>query len=220
MRKSLYSLMLDDGVVAAIDRLAYLENTTRSGLVNRILAEYASYTTPEQRIREAFGSIRALLDTEESLRLVTEPSETLLSLRSALLYKYNPTVRYSVELYRTESGDIGELRVSLRTQNVALLAAMDRFFRLWNEVEGQYIPACRAAIEGGKYLRVLSPRAKRPNAAPALSPTDVGALITRYIRTFDRALKLYFEDPENTRRAVAAIDESYLAYVHASEVLI
>ena len=31
--KSVYSLMLDDGVVAAIDRLAYLQNTNRSGLV-------------------------------------------------------------------------------------------------------------------------------------------------------------------------------------------
>ena len=157
MSKHLYSLMLDDGVVAAIDRLAYLQSTTRSGLVNRILAEYASYITPEQRIREAFGSMRHLLDGEEELRLLTEPSETMFSLRSALLYKYNPTVRYSVELYRTEEGGIGELRVSLRTQNIALISAMMQFYCIWDGIERAMLsapPECRA--EDGKYSPKIS----------------------------------------------------------------
>ena len=90
--KNVYSLMLEDDVVAAIDRLAYLQNTNRSGLVNRILAEYASVVTPEQRIRETFSRITALLGGQDSFRLAA-PSDTMLSLSSALLYKYNPTVR-------------------------------------------------------------------------------------------------------------------------------
>jgi hypothetical protein len=40
--------------------------------------------------------------------------------RSALFYKYDPSVRYSVELYRGSSGD-RELRVSLRRKLAAVL---------------------------------------------------------------------------------------------------
>lgn len=221
MSKNLYSLMLDDGVVAAIDRLAYLESTTRSGLVNRILAEYASYVTPEQRIREAFLSIRHLLDGEEELRLLTEPSETMLSLRSALLYKYNPTVRYSVELYRSEGGGVGELRVSLRTQNEALIAAMMRFFRIWDSVERAGLssaPNCRAGE--GKYVRVLALRARHTLPSVALTPAALGELIMRYIRTLDRALKLYFRHLEDMSMAVAAVEAVYTEYIRSSEILL
>ena len=221
MRKSLYSLMLDDGVVAAIDRLAYLQSTTRSGLVNRILAEYASYITPEQRIREAFGSMRLLLDREGEIRLLSEPSDTMLSLRSALLYKYNPTVRYSVELYRTEEGDAGELRVSLRTQNEALIAAMMRFYRIWDSVERtrlQAPPDCRASA--GKYLRVLTPCNRYTASTAQLTPNALGELIVGYIRTLDHALKLYFRHLEDTEAAIAAVEAVYTEYIRSSEILL
>ncbi len=216
MSKHLYSLMLDDGVVAAIDRLAYLQSTTRSGLVNRILAEYASYITPEQRIREAFGSMRHLLDGEEELRLLTEPSETMFSLRSALLYKYNPTVRYSVELYRTEEGGIGELRVSLRTQNIALISAMMQFYCIWDGIERAMLsapPECRA--EDGKYSRVLTPRMRR---AVSLTPSLLGELIVAYIRVFDRALKLYFRHLEDGGAAMRALEAVYADYIRSVEI--
>ena len=47
MKKSLYSIILSDEVVNEIDRLAYKANTNRSNMINQILAEYVSYTTPE-----------------------------------------------------------------------------------------------------------------------------------------------------------------------------
>ena len=51
MANSVYSIVLNDAVVEAIDRLAYQNGTNRSSMINRILAERVSYTTPEQRIR-------------------------------------------------------------------------------------------------------------------------------------------------------------------------
>lgn len=218
--KSVYSLMLDDGVVAAIDRLAYLQNTNRSGLVNQILAEYASYVTPEQRIREAFGRISALLEGQDSFQLAMQPSDTMLSLRSALLYKYNPTVRYSVELFRTPEGEVGELRVSMRTQNSTLTEYMMHFYRLWARIEEAHIGhvACRAAE--GKYSRRLSVRENRRAGVAAVSPETLGELIAAYIRTFDRALKAFFRLLDDPAAAARELDDIYTRYLHASSMIV
>lgn len=210
--KSVYSLMLEDGVVAAIDRLAYLQNTNRSGLVNQILAEYASYVTPEQRIREAFGRISSLLEGQDSIQLAMQPSDTLLSLRSALLYKYNPTVRYSVELFRTPEGELGELRVSMRTQNSSLTAYMMRFFALWEEIEEAHLGPVNWRAADGKFSRRLALRENR-SADATVSPETLGELIAAYIRAFDGGLKAYFrrlDDPSAAAQEVEAIYTDYL----------
>ena len=47
MKKSVYSLVLMDDVVEAIDELAYSMNTSRSNLINQILAARVSLLTPE-----------------------------------------------------------------------------------------------------------------------------------------------------------------------------
>ena len=40
MAKSIYSLLLDDDVIALVDRMAYAQGASRSALINRILAEH------------------------------------------------------------------------------------------------------------------------------------------------------------------------------------
>ena len=47
--KNVYSIVLSSDVVDKIDRLAYERGTNRSNMINQILAEYVSYTTPEKR---------------------------------------------------------------------------------------------------------------------------------------------------------------------------
>ena len=54
MSRSVYSLVLSDDVIRAVDRAAYAMNTSRSNLINQILAEYVSYTTPEKRMKDIF----------------------------------------------------------------------------------------------------------------------------------------------------------------------
>ena len=52
MSKSVYSVVLMDDVVDAVDRLAYEAGTNRSNMINRILAEYVQLATPEQRMQD------------------------------------------------------------------------------------------------------------------------------------------------------------------------
>ncbi len=220
MKKSVYSLMLDDGVVAEIDRLAYLQQTNRSSLVNRILAEYASYTTPEQKISQAFDRISALLDGQDSIRLAVQPSDTLLSLRSALLYKYNPTVRYHVELFRAPGGALGELRISMRTQNSRLTAYLGCFYQLWMTLEQAQLGPISYHVADGKLIRPLAVQENRATSVSALSPATLGELIASYIRTFDRALKAFFSRLEEPGIAAREVEQIYDTYRQSTPFLI
>ena len=61
MKKTLYSLMLNEEVVREIDRMAHRMGTNRSALINQILADYTSVMTPERRIENIFHEIEQLV---------------------------------------------------------------------------------------------------------------------------------------------------------------
>jgi len=61
MKKTLYSLMLNEEVVREIDRMAHRMGTNRSALINQILADYTSVVTPERRIENIFHEIEQLV---------------------------------------------------------------------------------------------------------------------------------------------------------------
>ncbi len=192
MAKSLYSLMLDDEVVSEVDRLAYTQGTNRSSMVNRILADYFSCMTPEKRIHTTFSEIERWMDSISGFRLQMAPSASIMSIHSALCYKYNPSIRYTVELFRETDKVAGELRVGFRTQNRQLIDAFNGFLQIWSQLETVYIGKhfqnltvpCR--IENGHYCR--------PFLAPSehMNSEQLGQAIAQYIRMFDAVLKVYF----------------------------
>lgn len=198
MGKSVYSLVLSDEIIREVDQLAYRNGTNRSNMINQILADHVSVSTPEMRMREIFDRMeKLLLDTDfghNAFQLQSLPSDTMFSLRSAISYKYNPTVRYNVELYRQneEDGAFGELRVNLRTQNQNLIQALDGFYSRWQRIEATHFPDVHAASNEGKYARKLKLRF-RTEPDDSLSGLTVGEVISNYLNTFDHALKVYFE---------------------------
>ena len=135
MKKTLYSLMLNDEVVREVDALAHRMGTNRSNLINQILAEYVNYTTPERRINDVLSTIQQLMSPSRDFVPFFAPNTYSMSLKSSLEYKYRPTVKYEVELYRAGGDSIGELTVIFRTQSTALIQAMTSFFRLWKRIE-------------------------------------------------------------------------------------
>lgn len=207
MNKSVYSIVLSDDVVAEIDRLAYREGTSRSNMINQILAQYVSYTTPEKRLSDIFSKAVELVDSMDQLQVMLQPSDTHLALKSALRYKYNPTVKYSVELYKN-SDALGELRVTMRTQSRDLIDCMNGFFTLWAAVERSFLsfePPC--SIGAGRYSRTLR-RPETPQTGEAL-----GQAIIDYVETLDKCMKLYFAalpaDSDPTRK-IAQTYEDYM----------
>ncbi len=190
MGKSLYSLMLMDDVVKEVDRLAFLRGTNRSNLVNQILAEYLSMTTPEKRIGNIFRHIENSMNRERVIVPFFDGNNSTMLLKSSLEYKYRPTIKYEVELYRIPRGAIGELTVTFRTQSESLIEALNRFLGIWMSLEEHYLPKYFGGngtdyrIGGGKFVRGIHLRDDRD-----YSDESVGDAISAYIRNFDRLIK-------------------------------
>ena len=190
MKKTLYNLMLNDEVVREIDARAHRMGTNRSALINQILAEYVDYTTPERRINDVLSAIKALMQPSRELVPFFAPNSFSMSLKSSLEYKYRPTVKYEVELFRGREESIGQLSVVFRTQSMALINAMTEFFRLWKQIEDAHLrPLTGARIDyalyDGKFVRSI--------AAPDkdCSTDELAGALSEYIKLFDKLMKAY-----------------------------
>lgn len=213
MKKTLYSLVLNDEVVREVDALAHRMGTNRSNLINQILAEYVNYTTPEQRINEVLSAIEALMAPSRELVPFFSPNSYSMSLKSSLEYKYRPTVKYEVELYRGAGEQIGELTVLFRTQSMALIQGMTDFFRLWKQIEDAHLqPLTGAKIDyalyDGKFLRSI--------AAPDKDCTtqELASALSDYITLFDKLLKGYLAD----RYSPHEIEGAYCSYLNNAPI--
>lgn len=190
MKKTLYSLMLNDEVVREVDALAHRMGTNRSNLINQILAEYVNYTTPERRINDVLSTIQQLMSPSRDFVPFFAPNSYSMSLKSSLEYKYRPTVKYEVELYRAGGDSIGELTVIFRTQSTALIQAMTSFFRLWKRIEDAHLaPYLNApvsyALYDGKFVRSIS----MPDVD--CSAEELAQALSEYIKLFDKLMKGY-----------------------------
>lgn len=132
MKKNMYSLMLAEEVIREVDKLAEQNNTNRSNLVNQILAEYVSLTTPEKHIQNIFEIIGNMMGNRGNFLLYSQPNDLTMSIKSSLKYHYRPTIRYEVEMYRTPKETIGQLKIIFRTQSPELLVELTRFFKIWD----------------------------------------------------------------------------------------
>ncbi len=213
MGKSVYSIVLDDIVVERIDEIAYRSGTNRSGLINSILAERTGCITPEMRMREIFSRVEQALEP----RFLPQPqsSDSVLLVKTALRYRYKPTVRYTVELFRSFTGCVARLKVALRSQSPGLTALCAEFFEYWQELERRY----RSELFEGD-----APSGAMPNGYTRfffaagnkiLTDEEISSGITAYIRSFDMALSACVEE-ENIRSAAARCEALYLEYLTAA----
>ena len=215
MGKTLYSLMLNENVVREIDILAHKSGTSRSNLVNQILAEYVNYTTPERRISDVFNAIEQLMMPSSEIIPFFAPNSQSMSLKSSLEYKYRPTVKYEVELYGGTTNSIGRLSVIFRTQSQSLIRDMTDFFRLWKQIEDAHLPKAsgrKAEYElyDGKFVRSISLPERDCTAE------ELAKAISSYIELFDKQMKYYLCG----RADAGSIEIAYYNYLMNTAILI
>ncbi len=209
MKKSVYSLVLSDDVVALVDRAAAKRGVSRSSFIDEILARELCCQTQKMRIREIFGQMEELMEST-SMRLKAPPSDVQMSLLSSLSYKYNPTMRYAVELTHKTEGVIGAIKISCRTQSAAFLSALSEFFYLFAGLERTSAP------RGVRFTEDGNGRITRYLAVPEghlYSPAETGKAISAYISMFDRALNTYFSYLPDTEHAARSAAGVYAAYI-------
>ena len=200
--------MLNDEVVREVDALAHRLGTNRSNLINEILAEYVNYTTPERRINDILSTIQELMQPSGDLIPFFSPHSYSLSLKSSLEYKYRPTIKYEVELYKGSGDTIGALSVLFRTQSPALIDAMTDFFRLWKSIEDAHLaPRLSAKVDyalyDGKFVRTITVPDKN------CSSDELASSLAEYIRLFDKMMKGWLTG----RYDAHAIEAAYYSYL-------
>lgn len=212
MQKNVYSIVLMDDVVTEVDRLAYQAGTSRSNMINRILAQYSKMDTPEQQMQDIFAAINTALKKQNILQPMLSTSDVMLNLRSALLYKYNPSVRYVLELYPHNGAQMGELRVNLRTQNPNLLICLTQFYRVWTKLEKASLqgPERDVKIENGRFTRRLQTPKGTVNTAL------YGRALADYVSLFDICLKTFFDHVDDPQIALLATEQIYKDHLDAA----
>ena len=209
MKKNMYSLILSEDVVKEIDRLAYENGTSRSNFIDGILAEYCRMVTPEMRIKNIFDRV---LDNLEGSRLLPskEPNSGIMTLRTSLEYKYHPTVKYDVQLFRKRGHAFGQLKVWMRSQNPEVLRVLGEFFNLLADIEEKYSvapPSKRGvySFDGSKFIRTfVLPESKEYEAE------DIADSINLYVQTVDDLLNGFFQGKYAT---TLDMEKDYLRHV-------
>ena len=212
MKKSVYSLVLSDDVVKAADAMAYAAGLSRSSFINSVLAEAVSYVTPEKRMNDIFSEIAQLMDIG-TFKVKEQPSDAMLSIRSAVQYRYKPVIRYSLELFRDFEKTIGRLKVSFRTQSQGLISDFESFLGIWIGLEKQYMlkyfpEGISYTIEAGKFTRTLCLPPDKKN----ITNEEAAQAISGYIKIFDDVLKVYFANIGDPSAAALAA-QRYREYV-------
>ena len=201
MKKAVYSLVLSEDVVDAVDRMAYARGTSRSNLINQILAEAVGYVTPERRMADILHTLSQQMTG--MFQLQEQASDGMLTIRSPLRYRYKPTIRYRVELYRQPEQALGVLHASFHTQSKALIADANAFFARWaaGEVAHGLCSQEDFSIEDGCWNRVFRIRTENQ-----VSAQELGEKMGLYIKQVDAALKAYFAQLPDREAADQAVD--------------
>ena len=207
MKKTLYSLMLNDDVVREVDLLAHQRGTSRSSLINEILADYVEVMTPERWINQVFKTVEQLLAPSRELVPFFVPNTSSMSVKSSLQYKYRPTVKYEVEFHSLSNDSNGELSVIFRTQSGELIRAMTNFFRLWKQTEDRWLTAHNLSprqyeLYDGRFVRSLSV------AEQDLNHPKMAQSIVDYVETFDRLMKAYLANNLTPEQLSDAYDQA------------
>lgn len=218
MKKSMYSLMLADEVVKAVDAMAAEQGTNRSNMINQILAEHLSLTTPEKHVGQIFDVIGNLMGGRGDYRMYSEPNNLTMSIKSVLRYHYRPTIRYEVEMQRSFTTTMGQLKILFRTTSSELLLELTRFYKLWIQLEGIYLHGYfgdnppRYGMEPGRFTRTFAIYGEG-----AYSDDEIGDAIGNYVATFDEILKGYLSGEYKT---TSDMESRYLSYLNSGVRLI
>ena len=195
MAKNLYSVILSEELVSLVDELAKKNNTSRSNQINNILANYFSYTTMDMQIDSILGFINNMLSKNDEFQFLENNCDRQLSVKTSLDYKYNPSLKYSIELYKNLVNDsIGDLKIIYRISSPELRVKLERYFNYIISFESSVNPTLvKTSMYEQKFIRQFY-------IEQDLNFTydEIAESITEYVNNIDRTLKKYLNDKYTT----------------------
>ena len=172
-------------------------------MIEKILADAVRYETPEIRANSIFDEIERLISRSNSMRYLAQPSQYMASIMSALDYRYNPAIKYSVELFPS-SDHLGQLKVTLRTQNAILINLISDFYSYYTYLEKKYYnPNARYLYDGVKFTRLFDfPKVN-------ITTKELAEKLTLYVKDFDELLNVYFNNLTNEKNLLYIVEKKF-----------
>lgn len=189
MTKNIYSLLLSENSVRAIDKIAAKRNMSRSAVIDEILSRYTGTENSDNFFREIWSETESLFSRAETMKFVNNAQTNMAQVITSLPYKYNPKVRYTLEL-SDEPDVLCYVTLNTRTQNPLLSAVFGTFYARLAQLEDKYLDNVSAKMLDGKYVSVLHGQLSRTH--------ETSLQITEYILTLDGMLRAFICGDEDT----------------------
>lgn len=210
MRKSIYSLVLPEELVAGIDLQAQAKNRSRSQFIEEILAGHLSLNTPQTSVNRLLEDIYEELGRESGLEMLARNKGNAIQMRASLRYKYSPKVKYIFDVKSRRNAFDGLLKIIPRTQSDSFMNLLVKFFDELNVYERaslQDLPSRQVALweplsrngysfDGSRFMKpILMGDMKSPG------DEEASKRVSAYIRCVHDAIDLFFKLHENPQTA-------------------
>ena len=218
MRKSLYSIMLANDIIDAIDKLANQSEVDPSYILNQILAEYLSIKIPQMNMKEVFDLIELNMNKSSFFKVNASLNDCMIYVKSPIEHEYRPALKYSVEIFEDNDIKIGKLKLIYRTYDMHALSRFNHFIDIWISLETHYIHkyfpknSLQYEVDNGRFVRnLMIPKDLKPTTNEILSQG-----ISDYIKELDELLKLYLSNIDFDAKE---IEKKYVEYVSKGIIL-
>lgn len=134
MAQSIYSVLLQECLVEAVDALAEDKQMSRSQIINEILSERFEMFTPDYKSNQIMDIVSERLNGNERLHLISIAKGSSIQYRMKVPFKYNPKIRLMMIMNSKDSDCVATLKITSRTTNKAFKACLWQFFKAQNEV--------------------------------------------------------------------------------------
>ncbi len=195
-------------MIAALDRRAYAEHTSRSALANEILAESLGVMTAEKQMQVIFST---LSEEMADYRMPEQVLGNTLVFQRQIEYRYKPTLQYSVVLTPGHTAFLGFVRFQTRTKSQTLQDIIARVFSTWMACEERYLPYAKRIEYQDDQLGRLHRTLMRVREVPE---EEQGIAIAEYLTVFDLCLNAYFARLKDSAMAEIALEKSFMSNLH------
>lgn len=200
MGNQIISVVIQDEVMERVDRLARKRGVSRSRAVSEILADHFGMVTPQAKINRVMDRIEGHIQEAGVWQMLSKVKGSSIQCRTTVGYKYNPKVRFMLELSGREVDKLASLKIVSRTQNPLFHQHLKRFFQLIEQIESydpvgfrmHSIRRGRFIMEGTRFVRDFHYDWLREE----LEVEAIARFLSGYMRMIREAMDVYFDSPE------------------------
>ncbi len=200
MGSQIYSIVVRDEIMEPLDSRARRRGASRSQMINEILAEYFNLVTPQTKINLVMDQIEGMIQGVSGWQFLSKAKGSSIQCRTSIGYKYNPKVRFILELTGKDQNRLATLKIVSRTQNPHFYQHLMRLFSLIETIE-EYDPTGfrlhsvkRGMFEdqGNRFVRDFYYDWMHEN----LEVDHLADFLANYMKMIHEAMNTYFEAPE------------------------